>query len=300
LAARQQEAPMIGKFCDVLLVDDEPDVLAVSKLALKKMSVYGLPLRVFTAGSKKEAIDFFTTSPQAAYLAMAIIDVVMESDHAGLELCRFIREDMHNFVLPIVVRTGQAGKAPEREVIDRYEISGYIEKVDATEQRLYSLVKGCVREFERVCYHYYSAKVNQLLLLNTRSPDRFRAAVEAGLKSISIMPNGTPIDSTHSSHAMMSPRFCVGTGEFSDPDRAQAVRDQLFAEEGRALGANGDRMIVKDGYMLFHAGANPDSPEPAETLWTIGAPPPEFVVAQFYDNVKQLQMTASLVPWRAS
>ena len=40
----------------VLLVDDEPDVLSVSKLAMRAIKVYDLPLKIYTAASKAEAI----------------------------------------------------------------------------------------------------------------------------------------------------------------------------------------------------------------------------------------------------
>ncbi len=37
---------------EILLVDDEPDVLSVSKLAMKNFEVYGLPLKIQTAGPR--------------------------------------------------------------------------------------------------------------------------------------------------------------------------------------------------------------------------------------------------------
>jgi hypothetical protein len=38
----------------------------------------------------------------------------------------------------IYVRTGQPGLAPERDVIDRYDINGYFSKAETTEDKLYS------------------------------------------------------------------------------------------------------------------------------------------------------------------
>jgi hypothetical protein len=48
---------MFAKEWPVLFVDDEPDVLAISRLALKNLHVDGVPVRLFTASSKAEAID---------------------------------------------------------------------------------------------------------------------------------------------------------------------------------------------------------------------------------------------------
>ena len=41
----------------VVLVDDEPDVLEVSRLAMRHFKVYGLPIRLHTATSKAQAIE---------------------------------------------------------------------------------------------------------------------------------------------------------------------------------------------------------------------------------------------------
>ena len=137
---------------NILVVDDEPDVLAVTKLALRDVKVYGLPVRIHTAASKAEAIELLkgplalqgSTEP---IVAVALIDVVMENDQAGLELCNYIREEVNGYSTQLYIRTGQPGVAPERTVIDSYDISGYFTKVELTEQKLYTLVKSGVRQW---------------------------------------------------------------------------------------------------------------------------------------------------------
>lgn len=136
------------KHWDVLIVDDEPDVLAVTKLALRGVTIYSIPLKLHTCSSSAEAIEFLKRSAKVpSNLATVLLDVVMESDHAGLDVAKYIRETHENYITPIVLRTGQAGKAPEKSVIDRYEISTYVTKQEATEDRLYTLVKSGVRQF---------------------------------------------------------------------------------------------------------------------------------------------------------
>lgn len=135
----------------VLVVDDEPDVLRLTELALRRVEVEGIPVRVFTAQSKAEAIDVisehFVEAGGLGLLTVAFIDVVMETDTAGLELCDYIRNTMGNSVAQLYVRTGQPGIAPERDVMDRYDITGYFAKVEATEDKLYTLVKSGVRQY---------------------------------------------------------------------------------------------------------------------------------------------------------
>jgi CheY-like chemotaxis protein len=139
---------MFFKHWPVLLVDDEPDVLTVSKLAMKNFEVYGLPLKIYTAASKAEAIELMKDDVEVGCaLAVAFLDVVMETDSAGLELCDYIRNTMNNQLTQLFIRTGQPGVCPEREVIDKYDINGYFTKMEATEDKLYSLIKSSVRQY---------------------------------------------------------------------------------------------------------------------------------------------------------
>ena len=121
---------------NVLVVDDEPDVLAVTRLALKNMTIFGVPLRLEECTSGAQAVSLLNSraTAQAESLivrggfSLAIIDVVMESDHAGLDLCAYIREKLKNRAMQLVLRTGQAGMAPERDVADRCDVSTYLTK----------------------------------------------------------------------------------------------------------------------------------------------------------------------------
>ena len=142
---------MLQKVWPVLIVDDEPDVLAVTRLVLKDVQVDGVPLKLHTAASKAEALELLSGSsgpPAAPYFAVALVDVVMETPNAGLEVCDFLRNTLKNKTTQIYIRTGQAGVAPERAVVDRYDINGYFTKVETTEDKLYSMVKTGVRQNE--------------------------------------------------------------------------------------------------------------------------------------------------------
>jgi CheY-like chemotaxis protein len=134
----------------VVLVDDEPDVHDISRLAMRSFRVYGLPIRLHSAASKAEGIEVLNGltlgRPDMSIASVALIDVVMETDHAGLDLCQYIREEMQNRSLQIHIRTGQPGVAPQRTVLDRYDIQGYLHKTEVTADKLYTVVKAGVRE----------------------------------------------------------------------------------------------------------------------------------------------------------
>jgi CheY-like chemotaxis protein len=140
----------------VLVVDDEPDVLSLTRLLLRDMELFGLPVHVETATSKHEAIDVFqrynSSNSVQQMIAVALIDVVMETEQAGLELCEYIRTDLNNSVTQLYIRTGQPGSAPEQHVVDAYDINGYFLKSELDETRLSSLVKAGIRQATAVSH----------------------------------------------------------------------------------------------------------------------------------------------------
>jgi len=163
---------------NILVVDDEPDVLAVTKLALRNVTVYGLPLKIHTARSMAEAIDLLK-GPLALQgsaepiVAVALVDVVMENDQAGLELCKYIREEADGHSVQLYIRTGQPGIAPERSVIDNYDISGYFTKVELNEQKLYTLVKSGVRQWFTNWYALMTESSTNNIIANSGSRKEF-------------------------------------------------------------------------------------------------------------------------------
>jgi CheY-like chemotaxis protein len=126
----------------VLVVDDEPDIHAVTELALKHRKWRGRQFAITGAKSAREAREVLTHQP--ALYDVALVDVVMETDNAGLDLCKFIRETCSRS-LRIVLRTGQPGIAPAEQVLNDYDIDTYLAKSEATSDRLMSSIRTALR-----------------------------------------------------------------------------------------------------------------------------------------------------------
>ena len=126
----------------VLVVDDDPDVHAVTRLCLRHFRFEGRPLELLSAHSATEARKVLESQ---ADIAMILLDVVMETDTAGLELARQIREEMKNHLVRIVLRTGGPGQAPPLEVTERYEVDDYRNKNELTYERLTVLTQTALR-----------------------------------------------------------------------------------------------------------------------------------------------------------
>ncbi len=131
----------------VLLVDDEPDVHTITKLALSRFELDGRGLEFLHAYSGAEARAFLQSEPD---IALAIVDVVMENETAGLELARWMRQDLNNHFTRIVLRTGQPGQAPEEKVIVEYDINDYKEKTELDRKKLFTTVFSALRAYRDI------------------------------------------------------------------------------------------------------------------------------------------------------
>lgn len=128
----------------VLVIDDDPNVHEVTRLVLRNFIFEGASLELLNAYSGQEGKELITHHPDAALM---LLDVSMETDHVGLDLVKHVREDLKNFSVRIVLRTGQPGMAPEEAVIARYDINDYKEKTELTARKMFSLMYSCLRGY---------------------------------------------------------------------------------------------------------------------------------------------------------
>jgi CheY-like chemotaxis protein len=270
---------MFEKEIPVLLVDDDPDVLAVSKLAMRNFEVYGLPITTYTAASKAEAIDLLTSrfalqAQVGAKLNVALVDVVMETDQAGLELCDYIRNTLKNKFTQIYVRTGQPGMAPERSVIDKYDINGYFTKAEATEDKLYTLVKSGVRQAYFTGLSLALSNVLARLIGVSDSRESLQAALQQswGMWDVDFKI-GYSMDDTS-----------VVRG-FSE-DEFASIRDELDSQPGTPIGMTGADKYVVDGNRLLIKVAGTDTTDEVYDVAVGHAPAPEVLIPVMHTFVR--------------
>ncbi|GGA07892.1 transcriptional regulator [Paenibacillus marchantiophytorum] len=127
-----------------LIVDDEKQIHQVTKMVLDDFEFDGKKLEFHSAYSALEAKQLLTQHPDAALI---LLDVVMEYEDAGLQIVKYIREELKNSSIRIILRTGQPGQAPERTVIMDYDINDYKEKTELTTQKLFTTVVTALRSY---------------------------------------------------------------------------------------------------------------------------------------------------------
>ena len=131
----------------ILIVDDEPDIHIVTQAVFQSLKFADRPLKILKAMSGCQAREILIAEPD---IAVAFIDVVMETDDAGLKLVDFIRNECQNHLIRLIIRTGQPGAAPEKDVVERYDIDDYKDKTELTAQKLYTTIRLALKSYHNL------------------------------------------------------------------------------------------------------------------------------------------------------
>jgi len=131
----------------VMIVDDDVAVHQVTQLVMSGFEFAGRRLLFLDAYSAAEAREMLKSRSD---IALILLDVVMEHEHAGLELAKYIREELGNTHSRIVLRTGQPGQAPEEDVIKTYDINDYKEKTELTKRKLITVFYSALRSYRDI------------------------------------------------------------------------------------------------------------------------------------------------------
>ncbi|NCD24867.1 MAG: DUF3369 domain-containing protein [Deltaproteobacteria bacterium] len=180
-------SPGGGARWKLLIVDDEEEVHVITRMVLEGLTFSGKSLTFLSAYSAEESRALLREHTDVAVI---LLDVVMETGQAGLDLVHFIREELGNRMVRVILRTGQPGQAPERDVIARYDINDYKQKTELTAQKLFSTVTTAIRSFNDLQTIEKSRKGLDLIIASTRglfqnhSLRRFSAGVLEQLASL--------------------------------------------------------------------------------------------------------------------
>lgn len=241
----------------VLVVDDDPEIHSVTSLVLDSITYNDRGVELISAYSAEEATAVMRGRQD---IAVALLDVVMETEDAGLRLTRIIREELGNTQVRIILRTGQPGQAPERDVIVNYDINDYKAKTELTAQKLFTATIAALRAYEDIVTIERSKRGLEMIieasasLFRTRSLRLFAegvltqlaAMLEFGEHAILCASQVTEDNGAHLYEMAASGRYKeLGDGpiEGSLEERARAAIEAAIAA--------GKSQFLPDGTALF-------------------------------------------------
>lgn len=171
----------------VLIVDDESEIHNVTKLVLSDFNFDGKGLQFLSAYTAEEAKRVLNQNED---IAVILLDVVMEEEDSGLKLVKYIREELKNDIVRIILRTGQPGQAPEKKVIVEYDINDYKEKTELTAQKLFTCMVASIRSFRDITIIHNNKKGLEKIIessssiFEVQSMKKFASGVLTQLTSI--------------------------------------------------------------------------------------------------------------------
>jgi signal transduction histidine kinase/DNA-binding NarL/FixJ family response regulator len=139
--------PSTARKWKVAVIDDDRAVHEGTRFALSDYVLHGQTLEILSAYSAAEGRALMRAHPD---IAAVLLDVIMETDAAGLDLVEYIRNDIKNETVRIILRTGQPGQAPERRVIVQYDINDYKAKTELTADKLFTSLTAALRSYQQL------------------------------------------------------------------------------------------------------------------------------------------------------
>ncbi|WNJ94348.1 DUF3369 domain-containing protein [Vibrio ruber] len=178
----------------ILIVDDEEGVHTITKLALNRTQFAGKGLTFLSAYNVAQAKEILLSESD---IAVVLLDVVMETEEAGLEIAEFIRDELDNHLIRIILRTGQPGTIPEKDIIEQYDINDYREKTELTKRKLHSTVYTALRSYrDMLALENHKLGLEKVIaatanILKQKSMESFAQGVLEQVSSLLYMKEGT-------------------------------------------------------------------------------------------------------------
>ncbi len=123
---------------NILVVDDDADVHVATKLTLDKVTILGKPLNLIDVNSGREAIITLKANNQ---IDLILLDMIMESNQAGLDVANWLRHEAGCHDKPIIIlRTGQPGLLKDSEILQNKNIDAVVEKSAITRSSFIELL----------------------------------------------------------------------------------------------------------------------------------------------------------------
>lgn len=250
----------------VMIVDDEPEVHNVTKMVLSDFQFAGRGLDFISAYSGQEAREALSKNPD---VAMILLDVVMETEDAGLRFAQYIREEAENRLVRIVLRTGQPGMAPEEHVILNYDINDYKAKTELTATKLFTTVVSALRSYRDIKTLETNKKGLETILrasstiFELQAMEQFAAGVLTQLTALLRMEEDALYAKTNGFAAMTTNReecrILIGTGIYAECTNQkvdEVVDEEVLACLKKARAAGRELFLDQNRYVGYFRHEN--------------------------------------------
>jgi len=145
---------MSEKYWEILVIDDDVAVHNIIEKELTKIFIHNKPVKSLHAHNAQEAKELLKNNLDTA---IAFIDISMQTPDAGLKLVKYIRNELHNSNIRIVIIDSGNAPIPTDEIFDHYDINGYKEKEEIINGKFYLIIRNALKQYEQ----YKELKANR-------------------------------------------------------------------------------------------------------------------------------------------
>ncbi len=131
----------------VLLADDDPLFHKIGKALLGGIEFDGHIIETFTSHDYQSTCLFLRENPDTA---LVVLDVYMDDPTTGYRVIEYVRNELQNNELRILLHTGDANIESEETALDKYAISGYLSKLNGDHQQLLIKAKLAIRSYHDI------------------------------------------------------------------------------------------------------------------------------------------------------
>ena len=142
----EDQAPTPVNDWPILLVDDEPDMHAITTLTLSELRWGGRSLAFSSAHSIAEAQQALAEQRFAAM----IVDVQIDGEDAALLLTDYLRNTLDERATRVIVRSGDPSYSPDWLRDPQMDVAAFVDKSLGTVERMRSTVTEALIDFAKL------------------------------------------------------------------------------------------------------------------------------------------------------
>lgn len=131
----------------ILVVENDQKNQDLSLCALDQIDFFGRTVEPIMTHSTSEARQWLKQEPN---IAIALINLTLEHERSGLELVEYIRHELGNAHMRLIIRTTLTDHIPEHELIDRYDIDGCVHKGVRSRHHLYTTIRTALKSYRDI------------------------------------------------------------------------------------------------------------------------------------------------------
>ncbi len=132
---------------NILIADDDKNIHKIKENPFFQENILGKPINFLSAYTKEDA--FKILEERHSEISVILFDIIL-TDGNGLDVIEYIRNNLGNEKIQIIIRSDASIDFSKREITDNYIIHDYIDDDDKTDGKLYFTIKSAISTYNDI------------------------------------------------------------------------------------------------------------------------------------------------------